>query len=128
MKYHERKPTKETETMRIWEVDKKKYPEEFSEIEKFKDEGIEIPYKDVKFKILDFNIARDPKTKEVMFAWKFKHKEKLILIYNPSNTDVTPILGVMQKLGFEIQDVMDTFKSAYNEMPKDKLKELKNEK
>jgi hypothetical protein len=115
MEYHKRKPDKETESLRIWKTDKKEHPKEAEELEKFKDEGIEIPYKDVKFKILDFNTARNPKTNELMFAWKFKHKEKLILIYNPSNTDVTPFLSIMQGLGFEIHDVMETLKNAYNE-------------
>ena len=116
MEHHKRKADKETESLRIWKLDKKEHPEEFKDMDKLNNEGIEILYKDVKFKILDFNIARNPKTKEVMFAWKFKHKEKLILVYNPSNTDVTPMLDLMQKLGFEIQDVMESIKNAYNEI------------
>ena len=115
MEYHKRKPDKETESLRIWKTDKKEHPKEAEELEKFKDEGFEIPYKDIKFRMLDFNIARHTKTNEIMFAWKFKHKEKLILVYNPSNTDITPLLDIIDNLGFQVQDIMESIKSAYNE-------------
>jgi hypothetical protein len=62
---------------------------------------------------------------EVIFAWKFKHEDKLILLYNPSNEiknfhleDLNKVLGV---LGYEVQNVMDTLARAYNEISKEDL-------
>ena len=113
--YKQRPPDKETESLRIWETDKNKHPEEWAESKKHSEEGILIPYKDIEFKIMGFSKAVDKKTNEIKFAWKFKHEEKMVLIYNPSNTDVSPMLNMIKTLGFQIQDVMETLKNVYNE-------------
>lgn len=131
MEYQKRKCDRETESMRIWISDKDKHPEEFEESMELKDEGITVPYKEAEFKLLGFNKAFDPKTNELKFAWKFKHEEHLVLVYNPSKEDediINPLFDMMKMLGYEIQNVEETLKKAYNEIPqemKEKMKEKK---
>lgn len=127
--YRQRPPTKETESMRMWVSDKDKYPDEFKESsERDKSDDIIISYKDTEFNICGFNRAIDPKTEKLMFAWKIKHEDRLVLIYNPSNDKkIEPLIEMMNKLGYEVKDVMDTLISAYNEIPKEDLEKQKNE-
>ena len=127
LKYQERKPDKETELLRMWKTDKDS--EEAKEIDEVFKDGIEINYKGMKLKITGFNVMRDKKTDELIFAYKFEHDEKFILYYSPNNDErgkkVVKLLTDLGRLGgYNIQNMEDNLKSIYAEY---KIEEKKNE-
>lgn len=81
---------RETESLRIYEADKKdkKEKKEFEETSGFwisVKTGKPIKSKEG-IKLMGFNLAyKDNTKKEVLFAWKFKHEDRNILVYfNPN--------------------------------------------
>lgn len=116
MEYQKRKPDKETESMRIWECDKDKYPKEYEESEKLnKENNIEIKYKDVTFNLYGFTKFTRKSDNQIMFAYKFKHEEKLVIVYNPSNSEIEFLMKMFRATGYEVQNVMTFLENAYNE-------------
>lgn len=109
MKDIKRKVDMETEKFDIWKVDKK----EKKEVEK--EEGLKIKYKDMEFKMLGFTIGKDEKTNEILFAFKVKPDEKLLLLYNPKKNkrlekEFSRLCGIV---GINMQDLFETMENIY---------------
>jgi hypothetical protein len=125
MKYHERKPDLDLESMRIWKAEKNS--EEAKELDAVED-TFDIKYKDITMKACGFNVLRSKKTKEVFFAYKIKRNEGDMLLYyfkenltESEKVDSEKIMQFfrdMQKNGFigEMRDIKSTLESAYMEM------------
>jgi len=122
MKYRERKPDIETESLRMWKTSE----EERKEIEDDKGEGIEIKLKDDKgeeivTKICGFDKACDKTTNELMFAWKFKHEDKMMLFYLKNKEDemskkaIEFLKGMGNAIGYNVQDIEVHFKNMIND-------------
>lgn len=125
MKYHERKPDLETESMRVWIPNK----EEAEELKKTDEGDIKIDYKGNEIIVGGFNKAMK-KDGNLLFIWKFKHQEHLILYYifeeNCEEEDlkkakeaIEMLRLVNSKMGmnYQIQDMKETFDNTLNEMP-----------
>ena len=112
------KPTKETELLRIWEVDKNKKPQ-CLENEK---EGFEVDLGEgMKIKTIGFTEARHKKTKELIFAYKFKHESKFVIYYIPKETDETKMFleklkEITSIIGYNLQDLKENMKSMKQEI------------
>jgi hypothetical protein len=88
-------------------------------------DGIDVPYKGMTLKLCGFNKVVDPKTKKLKFAWKFKHEDKLVLIYNPDGIKAGEIIEGLKSFGFQVQDVMtEVLPNIYNSLSKDEIKRL----
>ena len=106
-KIFKRKPDIETETFRAWTPNKK----ERKNLEKEK--GIKIKFKGQEYELTGFNYAKNKG--KIVFAWKYKHRDKVILYYIPdklTNKDRKRIEGLFsgliplsKMLGYEAQDL-----------------------
>ena len=122
-KYQKRKPDKETELLRIWELEKDS--EESKEFEEKTKDSTEITYKDMKIKMTGFTELRDNKTNELKLAYKFKHDEKFVIYYVPDNNKegmkcLEIIKGLVPLGGYNLQNMEEQLKSIYEEIGKDK--------
>ena len=86
-KYQKRKPDKETELLRIWELEKDS--EESKEFEEKTKDSTEITYKDMKIKMTGFTELRDNKTNELKLAYKFLPIEAYPLTIKLSNVKLS---------------------------------------
>ena len=121
MKCYDRKPDIETESLRMW---KTKDNEEKTDVDN--SNSFKIEYNKMEMNLCGFTTCKDKKSNKIIFAYKFKHKEKMILYY--INEDLTAeeknkidkVLFMMRKINpligdYEIKDVKDTFKLMENE-------------
>lgn len=119
MKFN-KKPDIETESLRVWKnkaSDKDK--------KKIRDVGIELKMKDkdgkeVTTQLCGFTTARDKKTNELSFAYKFKHKDKLVLYYNKAKDEssgnaIRVLIEACKVFGYSIQDVEQQFADLIND-------------
>lgn len=111
-----RKPDFETESLRMWTS---KGEEKEKMIEKTKDVGFMVKYKDMEIKMLGFTEIRDKKTKKIVFAYKIKHDKRIVLFYikDKNNIKVKAVLECFEgnPFSYEIQDVDNVLKNIYNE-------------
>ena len=111
------KPTKETELLRIWELDKKDKKENTKKYEE--DKGFEIDLgNDTKMKAVGFTEIKEKATGKLLFAYKFKetNEGKFILYYNPSkDKKFLELLKIMSIGGYGIQDLEENLKSIKEE-------------
>lgn len=136
MKYHERKPDIETESMKIWTPNE----EELKEIKKEKDDG------DIKVKIGDMDFTLQGFTNRIInnngketFAYKIKGNMLLYYDYKIEGDEerIKEILmgftAIATRMGKDIQNIEDVMKRMMNDngimkMVDDKVKDKeKNE-
>lgn len=120
MSYRDRKPDREFESFRYWNL--KENEKEFNE----KDEDdIAIEFNGIEIKICGFNKVTNEKD-ELVFAYKVKGEEELVLYYIPNNISdedrakVNLVMEQMTKIngeyfGFAMEDVKDSLKKIMNE-------------
>jgi len=118
LSYRKRKPDLEMESFRAWSV-KDNEKEELKEIKE--EHPIILKVGDMELHLMGFNKAIDKKTKKVIFAYKFKHEEKLILYYiseelSKKNQEKVKICfeKVSQmsiSINYKLQDVRGTLKN-----------------
>jgi len=78
LSYRKRKPNLETESLRVWDVK----DNEKEEIKGLKEKyPIIVKQGDMELHLTGFAKAIDKKTDKVIFAYKFKHKDRMILYY-----------------------------------------------
>lgn len=113
-------PTKETELLRLWKTNK---------TDKLKDEkGFEIDLGEGNMvNMMGFTEFTNKKTKELMFAYKFKHEEKFILYYIPKETEDTKNFSMILKKiaevsGYNLQDLKENLKSIKEEFKLERKK------
>jgi len=111
------KPDIETESLRIWKKRK-------GEIPKKDKDAIEVDMgNETKISLCGYNKAYKKGTKkEVVFAWKFKHEDKLLCYYLPDEKNqeildlITGLKDIGNKMGYEVKDIRDWFPSIKAEM------------
>ena len=116
--YRKRKLDFETESLRMWEVDKKKRKNEFEDIKSMK--GFKVKYKDIEMEFCGFARVLRKKDKKLVFAYKFKHEEGLILIHNPKiDKKIDSIEKVIRELaagtGYQVQDTEEILKNIHSQ-------------
>ena len=108
-------PDKETASLRIWTPKK-------DEVNYDDERGFEIDIgKKTKFKCLGFTKVSNIKTKELLFAYKFKHENHFILYYVPKETEQTKKMLIILKIlanniGYGLQDMKETLKEVKKEL------------
>jgi hypothetical protein len=123
MKYRKRNPDIETETLRIWKADK----EEKQELEQFSEGDIKLKLKNSKGEEIETNLCgfnkayKKDNNSELIFAWKFKHEDRLILFYlkdkegEDSNKAIEFLKGMGKAIGYEVEDIEEKFKQLIND-------------
>jgi len=108
----DKKPDMETELFRSWAVPK-------DDKEELGGKGFKINYKGMELNLTGFTIGTDKTTNELIFAYKFKHEDKIILYYTPdvekAKSIIEPMKDFMVLLGFQFQDMTETLESVYQE-------------
>ncbi len=126
MSIMDKKPTKETELFRMWKV--KKNSKEAKKMED--DESVEVDLgDDITMQLTGFNTMTTKNTKELMFAWKFKHNDKVIVFYNNkkfterNKENKEKFKEMMNSLqlactlkGYDLCDINETLKSVKAEI------------
>lgn len=119
-----RTPDKETESLRIWNSK----PNEVIEDEE--EDGFEVESENgMKIKCIGFTKIFHKETKELLFAYKFKHEKKFVLYYMPKETpqaiEVFEFLDYMtMNIGYGLQDIKETLKGVQYEL---KIADKENE-
>ena len=113
------KLTSETEMLRIWEVDKKSR-KDFEELKNKKGFDINID-NGLKMKCMGFTEIRNKKTRQLLFAYKFKHETRSILYYFPSeDKKIRKLLELLKilssELNYQLQNIDQSFKSIREEL------------
>lgn len=121
MKCYDRKPDIETESLRIWE-----HKDDDEETEIDNSNSFKIKYNGLEMNLTGFTTCKDKKSNKIIFAYKFKHEERMILYY--INEDLTEeekdkidkVLFMIKKINpligdYEIKDTKDVFKLMKNE-------------
>ena len=108
----DRKPDLEMESFRAWVATDKEKKEAEKDAE---NHPIIIEEGDMKMQVTGFNKAIDEKTDKVIFGYKFKHKDKLILYYiaddiTPENqkkvkTFLDTVHGLCPSMDYELKDI-----------------------
>ena len=109
-----RKPDLETESLRIWKARGKEKEESL------RAEGtFEIAYKDLTLTLIGFRQVRRGANDEVVFAWKFKEDEKVVLYYlrDKQSKAWNEFLAKLKSTaeGYEFQDVENVLKDLYEQ-------------
>ncbi|KKL93498.1 hypothetical protein LCGC14_1874110, partial [marine sediment metagenome] len=104
----DRKPDVETESLRMWKGNKKDWEDE---------EGSEVERDGDKYKLMGFTLVKRKDSKEVVFAYKFKHDEMLVVYYNPGvDSDVNELLEGLKccyaGIDYECRNIFDSLKNA----------------
>lgn len=78
--------------------------------------GIPIKYKDIEFIFYPTMVVKDP-TDLIIFAYKFNHKERLILYYNlphPDTDKMIQILKVVSEInGYQLSNIYEYLPEMY---------------
>lgn len=136
MKYHKRKPDLDLESFRAWIPTKEETEELKKEVK-----GISIKYKDIELQLTGFSIAyADNRKKKPIFAWKFKHENKMVMYYcfdikklptkelRNQAIAVKKIKDVAEMAGYGTLNMEEQFKSVYLEMQTlENMRKKKNE-
>lgn len=113
--YHDRKPDVETESFRMWKL-KGKEMETAKEIKEEND--IKIKVGDTELNICGFTIVRN-KDNKIVFAYKFKHEEKMIMYYtsqeDKSKTDMMIAIFKLNPIDYQVIDMRSIIKNLKNE-------------
>lgn len=117
--YHNRKPDKETEMFRSWKLNKNEVDKDYAK------DSVKINYKGMELSICGFTtMMENNKKKELVFAYKFKHEDKVIIYYEPEKTSKTKeiiemISSMATLFGYRLQDMKETLESVYQEYKKE---------
>jgi len=106
-----RKPDLETESFRMWSATKT----ESKGIEKGE---FKIKYKDMEVGLCGFTLAKDKKTGEIVFAYKYKTdsvtKNPSVMVWAKNKSDENDFMReVKEKTGLHVMSVTESLKNLY---------------
>jgi hypothetical protein len=130
--YRKRKPDLETESLRIWTS----IGIEAKEVKKLAEEGkhkIEVDCgKGFKMRLIGFTKMIDEKTDQIVFAYKFKKRDRIIMYYLPDNLTqenkqkikifMTKVQAIAGMIGYELIDAQKSSITAADEAKRLKKK------